>query len=210
MTDEGSRLLVATGNKGKLRELRDLLGGVPVELVGLEDVGCVVEIEETGATFAENAALKASGYARLVGILTLADDSGLEIEALGGRPGVLSARYGGEDVGFDSKMAMLLEELERSGDKDRRARFVCSIAIADAKGEIVYSADGICSGRIASGPRGTNGFGYDQIFIPDGFEETFGELSDAVKSKISHRARAFCEIIPFLQGFLRSELDGSA
>ena len=195
------KLLVATNNKGKLGELIGLLDGLPVDLLSLSDIGCTVEIEETGATFAENAALKARGYARIAGIPTLADDSGLEVEALGNRPGVFSARYGGADLGFDEKMLMLIDELEKTGGKNRTARFVCSMAIADAGGEIVHSAEGICDGRIAQKPHGTGGFGYDPLFIPDGFENTFGELSNDVKQKISHRFRAFEQIMPFLRLF---------
>ncbi|MBK8466348.1 MAG: RdgB/HAM1 family non-canonical purine NTP pyrophosphatase [Chloracidobacterium sp.] len=195
------KLLVATNNRGKLGELNGLLAGLPIDLLSLSDIGCTVEIEETGSTFAENAALKAIGYASLSGLMTIADDSGLEIEALDNRPGVLSARYGGAELGFYKKMSMLLGELDKTGDTRRKARFVSSIAIADAAGEIVHSAEGICSGTIAPFPRGTNGFGYDPLFIPDGFDQTFGELSDTVKQKISHRAHAFCQIIPFLRLF---------
>ena len=201
MLGERSKLLVATGNIGKLNELSGLLAGMPIELISLSDIGSFDEIEETGSTFAANAALKASGYALLAQVPTLADDSGLEVEALDGRPGVLSARYGGADLGFDKKMLMLLAELDKTGDIQRRARFVCSIAIANAAGEIVHSAEGSCHGTLALDPRGTNGFGYDPLFIPDGFDQTFGELSDADKQKISHRARAFCQIIPFLRLF---------
>ena len=195
------KLLVATNNKGKLGELNSLLADLPVDLLSLSDIGCTIEIEETGATFAENAALKARGYARLAGIWTLADDSGLEVEALDNRPGVYSARYGGVGLGFDKKMLMLLDELEKTGSKNRTARFVCAMAIADATGKIVHSGEGICNGKIAHQPRGNGGFGYDPLFIPDGFENTFGELSNDVKQEISHRFRAFCEIIPFLRSF---------
>ena len=201
MTAERSQMLVATGNIGKLNELNALMADMPVDLLSLSDIGSFDEIEETGATFAENAALKATGYARIAGMLTLADDSGLEVEALDGRPGILSARYGGADLGFDKKMLKLLGELDNTGDRDRRGRFVCSIAIANAAGEIVHSADGICSGKIARSPRGMNGFGYDPLFIPDGFDQTFGELSEDIKRKISHRARAFEQIMPFLRLF---------
>ena len=196
-----NRLLVATNNKGKLAELNGLLAGLPLELVSLSDIGCTVEIEETSSTFAENAALKARGYARLSQIPTLADDSGLEVAALDNRPGILSARYGGAELGFDQKMSLLLDELEKTGGEDRAARFVCSIAIADPAGEIIQSAEGICNGAIAPKPRGKGGFGYDPLFVPDGFENTFGELSNAVKQKISHRFRAFEQIIPFLRVF---------
>ena len=201
MPNERSKLLVATGNKGKLSELKGLLADVPIELLSLSDIGSFDQVEETGATFAENAALKARGYALRAGILTLADDSGLEVAALDNRPGVLSARYGGADLGFDEKMLMLLDELERTSGNNRTARFVCSMAVADSAGEVVHSAEGICNGKIAQKPRGTGGFGYDPLFIPDGFENTFGELSNAVKQKISHRFRAFEQIIPFLRLF---------
>lgn len=201
MAGERSKLLVATNNKGKLGELKGLLIGLPIDLLSLGDIGCTVEIVETGSTFAENAVLKARGYALLAKMPTLADDSGLEVEALDDRPGVLSARYGGAELGFDEKMQKLLGELNGTGDTQRRARFVSSIAIADAAGNIVHYTNGICSGTIAFTPRGKNGFGYDPLFIPDGFDDTFGELSDAIKQKISHRARAFHEIIPFLRLF---------
>jgi XTP/dITP diphosphohydrolase len=202
MTPDRSRLLVATRNNGKLAELRELLSDLPIELVSLTDVNCRIEIDETGATFAENAVLKAAGYAQSAGLWALADDSGLEIAALGGRPGVLSARYGGDDLGFDRKMEMLLGELSNTDGTDRCARFVCSIAIADADGKILKRSDGICDGKIADRPRGAGGFGYDPIFIPDGYDETFGELSGAIKQKISHRKRAFCQIIPYLRDFI--------
>ena len=201
MEHRKTKLLVATKNNGKLAELNGLLANLPIELLSLDDIGSFDEIEETGATFAENAALKASGYAQASRIMTLADDSGLEVEALDNRPGVLSARYGGADLAFDKKMLMLLDELEKTGGSNRRAQFVCAMAVADETGKIVHSAEGICNGIIAQNPRGTGGFGYDPLFIPEGFENTFGELSNAEKQKISHRFRAFCKIIPFLRHF---------
>ncbi|MEQ1923031.1 MAG: RdgB/HAM1 family non-canonical purine NTP pyrophosphatase [Pyrinomonadaceae bacterium] len=195
------KLLVATHNLGKLAELRSLLEDLPFELVGLSDFDNVTEVEETGATFIDNAKLKAIGYAQQTGLFALADDSGLEVDALEGRPGVLSARYGG-DVGFDIKMQMLLSEMNNSTNDSRTARFVCSIAIAAPDGKILHTTEGVCSGNIASDPSGNGGFGYDPVFIPDGFKETFGELSGAVKQKISHRARAFEQIMPFLRDFI--------
>ena len=123
------------------------------------------------------------------------------VAALDDRPGVLSARYGGSDLGFDQKMMLLLDELEKTGGENRSARFVCAIAIADPDGEIVHTGEGICTGTIAEKPRGNGGFGYDPLFIPDGFEKTFGELPNDVKQRISHRFRAFCQIIPFLRLF---------
>ena len=196
-----NKLLIATNNQGKVAELRDLLAGSTFELVSLQEFPKVGEVEETGLTFGDNARRKATGYARPTGLLSLADDSGLEVDALGGRPGVLSARYGGENTTFAEKMSMLLGEVRETGSLDRTARFVCSIAIADATGEILFSADGACEGKLAESPRGSGGFGYDPLFIPDGFDQTFGELDAAIKQTISHRSRAFQQIIPFLRHF---------
>jgi XTP/dITP diphosphohydrolase len=195
-------LLVATNNPGKLAELRTMLAGLPVELKSLSDLRSFEEVDETGTTCVGNAELKAGGYARQFVLPALADDSGLEVDALDGRPGVLSARYGGPETSFADKMQMLLAELRGSGDRDRTARFVCAIAIADDDGKILQTVTGKCEGKIAYEPRGNGGFGYDPIFIPDGFDLTFGELGEDVKAKISHRARAFREIIPFLRHFI--------
>jgi XTP/dITP diphosphohydrolase len=195
-------LLIATNNNGKAREYADLLRPLAIDLLFLNDLDRIVEVDETGATFAQNAELKAAGYARQAGRVTLADDSGLEVDALGGIPGVFSARYGGVDTPFAEKMEMLLRELEKTGDASRRARFVAAIAVSDETGKILQTVEGICTGHIAPSPRGSRGFGYDPLFIPDGFDQTFGELSDATKQKISHRASAFSQIIPFLRGFL--------
>jgi XTP/dITP diphosphohydrolase len=202
MADHFKDLLVATNNPGKLAELRELLDSLPVDLRSLANFEPIVEVEETGATFVENARLKASGYAIQTGLPALADDSGLEVEALGGRPGVLSARYGGLDTGFDVKMAKLLGELDDISGASRAARFVCAIAIADPIGNILHTTEGICSGSMAFGPRGRHGFGYDPLFIPDGYDLTFGELSGATKGEISHRKRAFDQIMPFLRDFI--------
>ena len=202
MSSTEQRLLIATNNPGKLAELNDLLVGVPLTLLDLSRFPKVSEIEETGQTFDANARLKASGYALQTGLLALADDSGLEVAALDDRPGVFSARYGGPDTGFVQKMAKLLAELEKTGDTGRHARFVCSMAIATADGQVIFTSEGICNGTIADRPRGSGGFGYDPVFIPDGFPQTFGELSEGIKRKISHRVRAFEQIIPFLRHFL--------
>lgn len=195
------KLLVATNNSGKIHELQLMLETSPFQIIGLASLPGIVEVDETGHTFAENASLKASGYATQAGMLSIADDSGLEVAALDNRPGVLSARYGSEGSSFAEKMSLILEELTASGSGDRRARFVCAMAVADENGKILSSAEGICSGVIAQAPRGTGGFGYDPIFVPDGFDRTFGELSTDVKQKISHRFRAFEQIIPFLRHF---------
>jgi XTP/dITP diphosphohydrolase len=196
------KLLVATTNPGKLVEINGLLSDLPIELISLNALGDADDIAETGSTFAENAALKASGYAGRYGLLTLADDSGLEVEELGGRPGVLTARYGGAATGFAEKMGLLLAELQETGTDNRAARFVCNAAVAGPDGQILFSAEGICTGQIAAEARGTLGFGFDPIFVPEGYDQTFGELSVDIKQKISHRSRAFAQIIPFLRDFI--------
>ena len=199
MAKDESQLLAATTNAGKIKELKELLLGLPVTLRGLNEFPNVSEIVETGETFAENAVLKARGYAKQFGIWSLADDSGLEVDALNGAPGIFSARYAGENTGYSEKIAELLKELAQS--KNRRARFVCAMAIADETGEIKFIGEGVCSGKIARSPSGQNGFGYDPIFIPEGFERTFGELPEEIKREISHRARAAAKIIQYLRGF---------
>lgn len=196
------QLLVATNNKGKVAELREMLAEAPVELVSLDSIRLIREVAETGTTFEENARLKAAGYARQTGLAALADDSGLEVDALCGRPGVLSARYAGEGTSFDHKIATLLAEIAASASPTRSARFVCAIAIADEQGNIVQTATGDCAGDIAFSPRGKGGFGYDPVFIPAGFDLTFGELESAVKAQISHRVKAFSQIMPFLRHFV--------
>ena len=195
-------LLIATKNTGKIREIEKLLADLPIAVRSLKEFGNVVEPEEIGADFAENAVLKARYYAGKTGLSALADDSGLEVEALGGAPGVFSARYAGIIASDEEKIFKLLDELEQTSDDERRARFVCVIAIADKNGEIRCLEEGICRGKIARKPTGANGFGYDPIFIPDGFSETFGGLSDEIKQKISHRARAALKIIGFLRDFI--------
>lgn len=202
-----SEILIATGNQGKVREFEQLLSNLPIHFRGLRDFANIVEVEETGATFEENAALKAVGYARQTGFWTLADDSGLEVDALGGAPGVFSARFGGEGLSDAERVEKLLADLKKTGDKEKRARFVCTIVFANGNGEIYHTANGICDGRIAASPLGTNGFGYDPIFIPDGYEQTFAELPAGIKHKISHRGRAVDEIVRFLLDFFTKSLD---
>lgn len=199
MSDRIRILTIATFNAGKLAEYREMLSEFDLEIRALEDFPNLSEIDETAATFAGNASLKATGYAIATGSFTLADDSGLEVAALEGRPGVLSARYLGEGTSFTEKMASLLEELRLTGSDDRRARFVCEAAIADKSGTILFSARGECRGKLAAKPAGSNGFGFDPIFIPDGFKQTFGELSAGEKRSISHRAAAFEQIIRYLR-----------
>ena len=190
-------LVIATKNKGKIKELNQLLKDLPMELKNLDDFENIVEVEETGKTFAENAKLKAESYAVQTNCWALADDSGLEVEALNNAPEVFSARYAGENSDDETNRKKLLTELEKTDGKTRMARFICAIAVSDAAGETQYLAEGICKGNIAEMPKGTNGFGYDSIFIPDNFENTFGELSNEIKQKISHRSEALKKIIDF-------------
>jgi len=197
-------LLVATRNEGKLKELRELLGELPFDLQDLGDFPSIQPVPETGQTFAENASLKAVGYARQAGLLTLADDSGLEVDALGGAPGVLSARYGNGYASDDERTAKLLNELSQIPDAVRSARFVSTIAIADKGAKIIHVGAGICEGQIAHAPNGFHGFGYDPVFIPSGFNETFAQLGAEVKNRISHRAKALVDAVDFLRSLTRA------
>src|SRR5437868_8602498 len=194
-----TQLLVATSNPGKVAELATLLKDLPCQVIGLSDLPQPLPIAaETGATFSENALMKAEEYHARTGLLSLADDSGLEVDALGGAPGVYSARYAGEEASAADRIERLLAALSQTGDADRRARFVCVIAISDPQGVIANLSTGICEGTIADAPRGTNGFGYDPIFVPDGYEQSFGELPTEIKEVISHRARALKVTSSFL------------
>ena len=192
-------LLIATGNKGKLGELRELLGDIPFRLMDLGDFPSIHFVHETCETFVENASLKATGYARQAKLLTLADDSGLEVDALGGAPGVLSARYAGNGASDQKRTRKLLAELSNVPSEQRSARFVCSVAIADEEGALSHVSSGVCEGRIAFAPEGVAGFGYDPVFIPCGFDQTFAELQPEIKNKISHRARALSGAYEFLR-----------
>ena len=202
-----SVIVVATKNAGKIKELKELLSDLPVTLKGLNEFLNIVEPEETGATFAENAIIKAKSYASQTGFWCLADDSGLEVAALNNAPGVYSARYAGENASDEERVAKLLSELNETHDTKRSARFVCAMAISDESDELKFLTEAFCSGKIALKPSGTNGFGYDPVFIPDGFNQTFGEISSETKQKISHRAKASQNIIAFLSGFYAASLD---
>jgi len=195
------RLIIATRNNGKLIEFQKLFSGLSFAVTGLDKFDHIEDIEETGVSFTENADLKASGYAAAIGQWTLADDSGLEVSALGGRPGIFSARYGG-GLSAAERNEKLLDELDKSKDLDRSARFICSISISDPSGRILTRAEGICGGKIAPKTFGNNGFGYDPIFIPDGFDRTLGELTSEIKQKISHRAKASAIILRYLRDFI--------
>ena len=191
-------LLIATSNPGKRREFAYLLADVPLRLHTLAEFPQVSEVEETGATFAENAVLKAQAYCHATGLWTLADDSGLEVAALGGAPGVHSARYSGVGASDEARRQKLLFELARTGDATRRARFVCVIALARPAVSDTQLFTGICAGHIVHASRGEHGFGYDPLFVPDGYAQTFGELSDEIKQHISHRARALAAAKAYL------------
>ncbi len=201
MVNKELQLLVATKNNEKVAELKNLLSNFPVRLRSLREFVDAGDVKETGENFKENAALKAQGYALHTGLWSLADDSGLEVEALRGAPGIFSARYGGKSATDQVKIKKLLRELNKKQNDERFARFVCAMAISDEKGEIKFVAEGICNGRISLEPRGNNGFGYDPIFIPAGFNKTFGELSSEIKQQISHRAQASRKIIQYLRDF---------
>ncbi len=183
------RLLIATHNPGKLIEYQELLAGLAFELVTLDDVGIHEDAEETGTTFAENARIKALAYARESKLLTLADDSGLEVDALGGEPGIFSRRYAGDDATDAKRINFLLHRMKGVPMEARLARFRCVIAIASPDGQ-VWKSEGTAEGDILFEPRGTNGFGYDPIFYFPGLGKTMAELPAAQKNKISHRARA--------------------
>ncbi|MCA1591546.1 MAG: RdgB/HAM1 family non-canonical purine NTP pyrophosphatase [Acidobacteria bacterium] len=199
-------LLIATRNAGKVRELRKLLEDLPLRLRDLSEWPEIAEVEEAGATFEKNAALKARGYADQTGLLALADDSGLEVAALGNAPGVLSARYAGPLASDAERITRLLVELEATGNVERRARFVCVIALARPGIEQVEIFAGTCEGHISSEPRGYGGFGYDPVFVPDGYTQTFGELSPEIKRQVSHRAHALAKA----RGFLSEQLPDMA
>ena len=170
-----TELLVATKNAGKVRELTELLAGLPLGLRNLSDFPGAPEVAETGETYEENARLKAAGYGEHARLLTLADDSGLEVFALDGAPGVRSARYAGDSATDADRVTLLLRELSRAGADDRRARFVCAVALHDPLSGATELFTGDCPGRITHAPRGANGFGYDPVFIPDGHHQTFAE-----------------------------------
>ena len=189
-------LLLGTRNLGKLREITSIL-----EDSGWSFSSPPENIEtpvEDGKTFTDNAIAKARFYATASGLWALADDSGLEVDALAGAPGVYSARYAGENASDADRRELLLSELAKVVDKDRRARFVSVVAIASADGKVLNVSEGICEGTLTFAPRGEGGFGYDPLFVPDGYTQTFAELPEDVKNRISHRALALVQTKQFL------------
>jgi XTP/dITP diphosphohydrolase len=191
-------LLVGTRNTGKVREIQTILENVPWRIRSLQEFAGLEVPDETGDTYAANAIIKAEFYARATGICALADDSGLEVEALDGAPGVFSARYAGVGASDAERRRLLLSELAQVPTEQRQARFVCAVAIATPGGSVLNISEGACEGAIIFEPRGSGGFGYDPLFVPDGFQKTFAELSDAIKNEMSHRARALLKTREFL------------
>ena len=201
-TGSAVRVLIATTNTGKLVEYRELLAGLPCVLLDLNEAGISGEVAETGTTFEENARLKAVTYARWSGLITLADDSGLEVDALGGEPGLLSARYGGPGLSDIDRYRLVLRRLQGVATAERSARFVCVIALAAPDGRVETVA-GTVEGRIADQPRGDNGFGYDPIFLLPERGLTMGELPADEKNRISHRAHAAHQARSRLESWLQ-------
>ena len=198
------RLLLASANQGKLRELRTILDGLGVELVGLDEAGLgePPEVEETGDTFLENALLKGRAYAAWSGLAAVADDSGLEVDALGGAPGVRSARYAGPGAGDQANLDKLLAALEGVPPERRTARFRCAAVLVDpAAGE--WHAEAAWEGRLLDAPRGSGGFGYDPVFLPDGWELTSAQVDQATKDAASHRGKAFRALRPAIEAWAR-------
>ncbi|MEW6357104.1 MAG: XTP/dITP diphosphatase [Planctomycetota bacterium] len=200
------RLVVATRNRKKLAELRRLLDGAPVVLASLDDYSNAGDVKETGKTFQENAILKATETSAVIGEWVVADDSGLVVDALGGRPGVYSARYAGPDQNDERNTAKVLDELRHVEAEQRTARFTCAIALA-APGQVLFVTVESCEGRIAAEPRGNTGFGYDPIFIPDGYDRTFAELGSEIKDRLSHRGKALRSFRKELENLLRQDND---
>jgi len=191
-----TRLLVATTNQNKVREIRQLLDGVDYEIVTLERWPHVTAPDETGATFEDNARLKALYYADATGELTVAEDSGLAIDALGGAPGVESARFGGVELPYPGKFALIDAALREKGDRESPARFVCALVLVRGR-DVLFETRGTVEGRISPEPRGTGGFGYDPIFFYPPYGQTLAEAGDA-KALVSHRGEAFRQLKAFL------------
>ncbi len=196
---DGGRLVLASRNEGKLVELRRIIAeaGLPIELLGLAEFPHIGEVAETGSTFAENALLKAHAVARASGLPAVADDSGLCVDSLNGMPGVLSARWSGRHGDDRANLELLLAQLSDVPDDRRGAHFACAVALALPSGA-ERVVEGVMHGTVIREPRGTNGFGYDPIFVPEGGELTTAQLPSATKDAISHRGRALRALVPVL------------
>ncbi|AHF07971.1 XTP/dITP diphosphatase [Desulfitobacterium metallireducens] len=192
------KILLATQNQGKVKELQEMLSDASIEVLSLRDIPDWEEVEETGSTFAENAAIKAHAAAERTGYIVLADDSGLEVDALGGAPGVFSARYAGEPKDDERNNDKLLERLQEIPDEERTGRFRCALVIATPEGQ-EFLTEGTVEGRILRVRRGQEGFGYDPLFFIPDFGRTMAELTMIQKNKVSHRAQAMQKAIPILK-----------
>lgn len=201
-----NKLLVASRNSGKLDEYSELIGDLEVEWLSLADINLLLEVEEDGATFFENAVIKATKYAAACGLLTLADDSGLEVDALDGEPGVHTARYGGEGLTPVERYHRLLNKMAGVPAVHRTARFHCVIALASPDG-LIGTTDGKCEGLISERPVGAGGFGYDPVFYLPDQKRTMAELSSAEKHQISHRGQAIRKMIPLLRRVIEESAD---
>lgn len=193
------KLLVATHNQGKVREFAEMLADLDVDWLSLDDTAVTTDIPETADTFRGNARLKAIGYAKMTGLLTLADDSGLEVDALNGRPGVLTARYGGPGLTHQQRYERLLAELADVPPAQRAARFRCVIVLADPQGNVLDEAEGICPGGLHGNLAGDGGFGYDPVFYLPQYQATMAQVPSTVKHQISHRGLALQQLAPRLQ-----------
>lgn len=203
------RIVLASTNRHKIDEFRALFADTPYELMGPDDLGLAVEVEETGTTFHENAVLKAIAYAEAANLLALADDSGLEIDALGGEPGVYSARWAGVETSYEERFRILFERLASVSDERRTARYRCVIAVAQPAPHGLYTVvDGTLEGLIARQARGNGGFGYDPIFYVPEKGRTVGEMTPAEKHAISHRGRAAAAAREPLQRLLTLRASG--
>ena len=195
------KVIIATGNAGKVREIREIFSGYPIEFSSLKDHWVEIpDIPETGNTFLENARMKAQWVFSRKGVWTLADDSGLEVDALGGQPGVLSARFAGQKAGDSANNRLLLESLAGISAGCRGARFRCVVVLIGQGRE--YTAEGTCEGSIGFTPAGDRGFGYDPLFTPEGFSKTFAELDADTKHTISHRGKALKSLKGILREFI--------
>jgi XTP/dITP diphosphohydrolase len=193
-------ILIGTGNRRKLKEIKRVLKDLPLKLQVITDFPCIPPVED-GASYAENAIIKARSYASQTGLWTLADDSGLEVTSLKGLPGLKSARFGGEGLSDADRTSLLLSKLLDVNGAERSASFICAIAIAKPTGEVINVADGTCQGNIAIAPSGDEGFGYDPVFIPTGYKVTFAEMPLPLKNTISHRGKALAATRAFLERF---------
>jgi XTP/dITP diphosphohydrolase len=196
-------LVFATNNNHKFEEVRDILKKIPVELIPLKKYNQIPEIEEIGKTFAENALIKAKVVYQHTKLWTIADDSGLEVWELGGQPGIHSARFSGDSHDYFANNKKLLELMENITDSNRQAQFRCVVAIVGANFERL--CEGIVKGKIIQSLRGTEGFGYDPLFVPEGYNKTFAELDVSLKNQISHRAIAFKKAATILKSVLTSK-----